>query len=95
MVIPNSDPFARTEAPEASTTRAGCTGRAIRVPYRRVNPGPQRTATVNLAGAEEIEEDGIGGYRSLRRRDRDRSHLLAVRIHPNHRAPSRAYRDLS
>src|SRR4029450_9082284 len=25
------------------------TGRAIRVPHRRVNPGPQRTATVNLA----------------------------------------------
>jgi hypothetical protein len=30
--------------------RAGLTGRAIRVPHRRVNPGPQRTATVNLAG---------------------------------------------
>src|SRR5215217_3614492 len=28
----------------------GLTGRAIRVPHRRVNPGLQRTATVNLAG---------------------------------------------
>ena len=26
------------------------TGHAIRVPHRRVNPGPQRTATVNLTG---------------------------------------------
>jgi hypothetical protein len=30
--------------------RAGLTGRVIRVPHRRVNPGPQRTAKVNLAG---------------------------------------------
>ena len=31
-------------------SRPGLIGRAIRVPHPTVNPGPQRTATVNLAG---------------------------------------------